>query len=103
MKLPPTYTPGFAAPEQHSGGELGPWTDIYAVGATLYTCLSGSAPPRADERMRTDELAPARRAFAGKYSEALLEIIDWCLQLDHNDRPQSVFELQKALRGEEVK
>jgi len=103
MKLPPTYTPGFAAPEQHSGGELGPWTDIYAVGATLYSCLSASAPPRADERMRKDELAPARRAFAGKYSEALLEIIDWCLQLDHNDRPQSVFELQKALRGEEVK
>lgn len=103
MKLPPTYTPGFAAPEQHSGGQLGPWTDIYAVGATLYTCLSAASPPRADERMHKDELAPARRAFAGKCSEELLEIIDWCLQLDHNDRPQSVFELQKALRGEEVK
>jgi hypothetical protein len=103
MKLPPTYTPGFAAPEQHSGGQLGPWTDIYAVGATLYTCLSAASPPRADERMRKDELAPARRAFAGKCSEELLEIIDWCLQLDHNDRPQSVFELQKALRGEGVK
>jgi hypothetical protein len=102
MKLPPTYTPGFAAPEQHSGGELGPWTDVYAVGATLYTCLSASAPSRADERMRKDELAPARRAFTGKYSEALLVIVDWCLQLDHNDRPQSVFELQKALRGEKV-
>ncbi len=103
MKLPPTYTPGFAAPEQHSrGGELGPWTDVYAVGATLYTCLSAASPPRADERMHKDELAPARRAFAGKYSAALLEIVDWCVQLGHNDRPQSVFELQKALRGEKV-
>ncbi len=102
MKLPPTYTPGFAAPEQHGGGQLGPWTDIYAVGATLYSCLSASAPPRADARMRMDELVPVRRAFAGKYSEELLEIIDWCLQLDHNDRPQSVFELQKALRGEKA-
>ncbi|HEX6295898.1 MAG TPA: serine/threonine-protein kinase [Burkholderiales bacterium] len=103
MKLPPTYTPGFAAPEQHSGGQLGPWTDIYAVGASLYTCLSAASPPRADERMRKDELAPARRAFAAKCSDELLGIIDWCLQLDHNDRPQSVFELQKALRGQEVK
>jgi hypothetical protein len=102
MKLPPTYTPGFAAPEQHDDGRLGPWTDIYAVGATLYTCLSATSPLRADERMRKDELAPARRAFEGECSEELLEIIDWCLQLDHNDRPQSVFELQKALRGEKA-
>ena len=102
MKLPPTYTPGFAAPEQHAGGPLGPWTDIYAVGATMYSCLSAAAPPRADQRMKDDALSPARRAFAGKYSEDLLGIIDWCLQLDPNDRPHSLFELQKALRGEKV-
>ncbi len=102
VKLPPTYTPGFAAPEQHGGGALGPWSDIYAVGATLYSCLSAAAPQRADLRMKDDALPPARRAFAGRYSEELLRIIDWCLQLDPNDRPQSVFELQKALRGEKV-
>src|SRR5258705_6102402 len=38
MKRLPTYTPGFAAPEQHVHRELGPWSDIYAVGATLYAC-----------------------------------------------------------------
>src|SRR6185503_16735643 len=44
-KLPPTYTPGFAAPEQYARkGELGPWTDIYSVGATAYACLASAAP-----------------------------------------------------------
>jgi serine/threonine protein kinase len=102
MTLPPTYTVGFAAPEQHAGGQLGPWTDIYAVGATMYSCLAAAAPQRADERMKDDQLVPARRAFAGRYSDELLGIIDWCLQLDPNDRPQSLLELQKALRGEKV-
>src|SRR5213592_554550 len=40
MKLPQTFTPGFASPEQHVDRELlGPWSDIYSVGATMYACL----------------------------------------------------------------
>jgi hypothetical protein len=42
----------------------------------------------------------ARRGWAGKYSAELLDTIDWCLRLDHLERPQSVLALQKALRGE---
>ncbi|HZM33480.1 MAG TPA: serine/threonine-protein kinase [Burkholderiales bacterium] len=103
LQLPPTYTPAFAAPEQHAReGELGPWTDIYAVGATMYSAIGVQAPQRADARFREDRVVPARRAFAGKYSNELLEIIDWCMQLHALDRPQSVFALQKALRGEQT-
>jgi serine/threonine protein kinase len=37
------YTPGYAAPEQYHGKfTLGPWTDIYAVGACMYAALTGS-------------------------------------------------------------
>ena len=98
MKLPPTYTPGFAAPEVHLDREsLGPWSDIYSVGATLYSCFSGAVPQAADKRMQNDELEPARRLWEGKYSPQLLEIVDWCLQLHHDDRPHSVHALQKAL------
>jgi hypothetical protein len=50
--------------------------------------------------MEKDSLLPARRAWAGKYSADLLDTIDWCLRLDHLERPQSVFALQKALLGE---
>jgi serine/threonine protein kinase len=100
MKRLPTYTPGFAAPEQHVHRELGPWSDIYAVGATLYACLAAAAPPPANLRLESDPLVPASRAWAGAYSKDLLGIIDWCLKLDPLQRPQSVFALQKALVGE---
>jgi serine/threonine protein kinase len=101
VKLALTYTPGYAAPEQYArAGELGPWTDIYSVGATVYACFSGTAPQAAHERLKKDELVPARRAWAERYSAVLLDIIDWCLRLDHLERPQSVFALQKALLGE---
>jgi serine/threonine protein kinase len=101
MKLPPTYTPGFAAPEMHARRELlGPWSDIYSVGATMYACFAAAAPQPADERLEKDLVVPARRAWSGKYSAALLDTVDWCLRMDHLERPQSVFALQKALTGE---
>ncbi len=96
--LKPMYTPGFASPEHYGKREnLGPWSDIYSVGAAMYACLAGSSPPAADERLKEDHLTPAMQRWAGQYSERLLEIVDWCLHLDHLCRPQSVFSLQKAL------
>jgi serine/threonine protein kinase len=101
MKLPPTYTPGFAPPEMHFNRELlGPWSDIYSVGATMYACLAGAAPQPASARVQEDHVVPASRAWSGKYAPDLLDIVDWCLRLDHLQRPQSVFALQKALLGE---
>lgn len=96
-------TPGFAAPEQQGSGEpLGPWTDIYSVGASLYDCLAGSAPQPADRRLVKDELEPAQRRWGKRYSLQLLELIDWCLMLPAAQRPQSVFALQKVLSGEQL-
>lgn len=97
-KLSPMYTPGFAAPEQYRNREnLGPWTDIYGVGASLFACLAGFAPQAADARLVADKQQSAKKLWAGVYSDQLLEIIDQCLELDHTKRPQSVFTLQKAL------
>ncbi len=96
--LKPMYTPGFASPEHYgTRKDLGPWSDIYSVGASMYACLGGSAPQAADERLRKDTLQPAMLRWEGEYSDRLLEIIDWCLNLNHLYRPQSVFALQKAL------
>lgn len=96
--LKPMYTPGYAAPEQYEkGAQLGPWTDIYSVGASLYASVTGSAPPRADERVKEDALQPVARTHAGQYENQLLELIDWSLKLDPLARPQSVYALQKAL------
>ena len=99
--LNPMYTPGFAPPEQYTDRELlGPWSDIYAVGATLFSCLAGMAPQAANMRAENDRYVSATRIWTGKYSPALLQTIDWCLELDHMKRPQSVFALQKVLLGE---
>ena len=100
-QLPPTYTPGFAAPEQYARkAEVGPWTDIYSVGATVYASLAAAAPQHAHLRLEKDEVVSARKAWRNQYSKTLLDIVDWCLHLNHLERPQSVFALQKALLGE---
>ena len=99
--LKPMYTPGFASPEHYGDRRhLGPWSDIYSVGASMYACLAGAAPQPADERLKKDQLVPAMVRWEGKYSDRLLEIIDWCMSLNHLYRPQSVFSLQKALVAE---
>ncbi len=98
IRLQPMYTPGFAAPEQyHNRERLGPWTDIYSTGASIYACLAGLPPQAADARLLNDKLTPAARAWAGEYSSQLLETVDWCMQLNYMERPQSVFALQKRL------
>ncbi len=90
---PHTLTLGFAPIEQHRHGEVGPWTDLYAIGASMWACMSGRAPPPATERAVKDTLKPAVRTFARRYSRELLQAVDWCLQMEHADRPQSVQEL----------
>lgn len=96
--LKPMYTPGFASPEHYTQREfLGPWSDVYSIGASMYACLAGSAPQSADSRLEKDQLVPAMVRWEGQFSDHLLETIDWCLCLNHLYRPQSVFALQKAL------
>ena len=51
-------------------------------------------------RVERDRYVSATKLFAGKYSDQLLDTIDWCLQLDHLQRPQSVMALQKVLLRE---
>lgn len=57
-----TLKRGFSPEEQYRGnGKQGPWTDVYAVGATLYQCLTGMKPPDALERLDHDTIQPPSR------------------------------------------
>ena len=97
-KLSPSYTPGFAPPEQYfERKQLGPWSDIYSVGASMYSCMMRSAPIAANLRINEDHLVPAIKIGKSIYTEELLKTIDGCLKLDYMQRPQSVFSLQKTL------
>lgn len=91
-------TPGYAPLEQYGLGEQGPWTDLYALGATLYWCVTGKKPPDAELR-KADPRAYRRAVDAGRdvYGDAFLKAIDWALATDPAKRPRSVADFQKAL------
>lgn len=98
----PMYTPGFAAPEMYKRKSgMGPWTDIYAVGACIYACMQGYPPHDAPQRIEKDRLATAMTRLRGLYSDSLIEVVQWCMATDPLARPQSVFALQKELNREE--
>jgi eukaryotic-like serine/threonine-protein kinase len=98
-KLFPMYTPGFAAPELYRRNQqLGPWTDIDGLGASVFACMSGAPPQPADQRLQHDKVDAGLQAAARLYSQQLIDLVQWCLKLNPLERPQSVFALQRALR-----
>ena len=97
----PMYTPGFAAPEMYRRDTtMGPWTDIYAIGACMYACMQGYPPNEAPQRQDKDRIAIALTRLRGVYSDNLIEVVEWCMALDPLSRPQSVFALQKEMNRE---
>ncbi|HEY1245011.1 MAG TPA: protein kinase [Hyphomicrobiaceae bacterium] len=84
--------PGYSPFEQYatSGANQGPWTDIYALGATLYHAITGKRPPDAPSRVVNDEYVPAREAAPGSYRASFLDAIDKALRIEIGERPQRI-------------
>jgi serine/threonine protein kinase len=98
-KLTPMYTPGFAPPDLYSkAAALGPWSDIYSIGAAMFACMAGAPPQPADQRKLEDKMEAHYARLVGAYSPELVQMVRSCLALDPLARPQSVFAVQKVLQ-----
>ena len=83
-------SPGYSPPEQYGvGGQQGPWSDFYALGAILYRAATGTVPADSLRRLRDDPLVPAETAAAGRYPASLLRTIDRMMRVDERQRPIS--------------
>jgi serine/threonine protein kinase len=97
-KLDTVLTPGYSPIEQYDvNAQMGAWTDIYAIGASIRTCLEGKAPPLAPERSQKDTFIPAVKVFNRKYPDYLLKAVDWAMELKPENRPQSIEQFKQAL------
>ncbi len=97
-KLDTVLTPGFSPVEQYDvKAELGKCTDIYALGASLRTCIENKFLMTSVERKDKDNLIPAVKLFNKKYPDSLLKAIDWAMSVKPENRPQSVEEFKHAL------
>ena len=93
-------SPGYTPFEQlQSRGNVGPWSDLYALGGTLCKALTGEAPPKAMDRMRRDPFVPmaSRSELIASYSARFLGGIDKALEVEEHDRWQNAGEWQAAL------
>ena len=91
--------PGYAPPEQYqTHGIQGPWTDIYALCATMYKCITGENPPDAIERVMDDHLKKIS-AFGISVLPQIEEAIIKGMSVAANNRYQNVGDFCEDLYG----
>ena len=91
------YTPGYAPNEQigQMYDRFGPWTDIYALGATIYNLLTNKKPPMAIDIEEDEEDA---FDFPTSISEAMHKLVVWMMQPKRKARPQNVDEILNKIK-----
>jgi serine/threonine protein kinase len=97
----PVVSSGYSPFEQYANAShQGTYSDIYALGATAYACITGHRPTDATDRLAGARMMTAVEAGKGRYSETLLRAIDRALAVMAEERPQSVEEWRAMLKGE---
>ncbi len=96
-------TQGYAPPEQYATrAKFGEYTDLYALGATLWHALSGTVPPSATDRMLGYQIPLLKTLLPSlerrPTTQALERAIERCLKLRVEERPQSTLEFLGILK-----
>ena len=86
------YTQGYAPPEQMDQHfeRFGPWTDLYALGATLFHLLTLQRPPSASDILDDEDAALAMPGVSSR----MQQLVRWLMTPGRNGRPQSVEEVR---------
>ena len=92
------YTPGYAPIEQieQSLDKFGPWTDIYALGATLYHCLTLRPLP---SPMELVEDGANILQFPPSVSQSMRQLVERMMQPNRKNRPQSIADVRQLLNN----
>ncbi|RME95747.1 MAG: hypothetical protein D6773_18080 [Alphaproteobacteria bacterium] len=92
---------GYSPAEQYAtSAQQGAWTDIYAMGATLYYAITGSVLEESTTRLLEDRVEPLESRANGSYRRSFLQAIDHAIRPRPEDRPQSVSAWREALLGD---
>ncbi len=92
--------PGYSPAEQYeSTNNIGPWTDIYALGATMYMMLTGVKPDESTNRKVQDTVVPPHE-LDGTIHENLSNAIMKAMALETHMRFKTVAEFLKAINGQ---
>lgn len=99
-----SYTQGYAPREQMDQNldKFGPWTDFYALGATLYTLLTNKKPPMPSD-IDDDETADKHQSLLmpATISAKTKHLVLWLMNTNRKKRPQSVDDIRKFLENDE--
>ncbi|MGE9954237.1 serine/threonine protein kinase [Segatella copri] len=99
-----SYTNGYAPSEQmaQSYDKFGPWTDFYALGATMYKLLTNQDPPSVSD-LSEDETEDKHLALPmPNVSEEMKKLVVWMMQVNRLKRPKNVGEIRRILQQPSV-
>ena len=101
----PIGTPAYMAPEQVTGGEVSPATDLYCLGVLMYELTTGTLPftgetPAQIAHRRLGAEPPDPRTADPRLSKRWSRLVRWCLESEPTQRPQTVEAFRRALEGE---